>query len=159
MITIFNPISKFYNKILQKGIDLGYAKGIKDGQKDGDDRIDKYSNLFEKVFDSKELEIKELKAKLEEKPKESAPWTNDETLLWLNSMAEIIGTKYFNTTLWSNTKANGIKEVIEYIDYLEHTFEIKTTYPQTYSLLPELRKAIGKVYDNKLAVEEAEKLF
>jgi len=163
LIAIFNPISKFYNKILQKGYDLGYAKGIKDGQKDADDRIDKYSNLFEKVFDSKELEIKELKAKLEEKPKESAtahtPWTNDETMLWLNSMAEIIGTKYFNTTLWSNSKANGIKEVIEYIDYLEHTFEIKTTYPQTYSLLPELKSAISKVYDNKLAVEEAEKLF
>ena len=59
MITIFNPISKFYNKILQKGIDLGYTKGIEDGKKEADDRIDKYSNLFDKVFNSKELEIKE----------------------------------------------------------------------------------------------------
>jgi len=47
---MFNPIAKYYNKVLQRGYDLGYTKGVDIGQKKGfkEGQIEGYDIGFDK---------------------------------------------------------------------------------------------------------------
>jgi len=146
LITIFNPISKFYNKILQLGYDQGYAKGAETGQKLGfkNGQITEYVNKTKQENPDRIETNEEL---------------TDSIMLFLKSIAEIVNTKFFINTCFDNCDSNFIKKYLDFIDYAEGNFELKTTYPQTHYFLPELKNGFEKIYQNKLVVEDAKKLF
>ena len=168
MITIFNPISKFYNKILQLGYDQGYAKGAETGQKLGfkNGQTEGYNIGFEKGeingYQKAYGEITEYvnKTKQENPDRiETNEELTDSIMLFLKSIAEIVNTKFFINTCFDNCDSNFIKKYLDFIDYAEGNFELKTTYPQTHYFLPELKNGFEKIYQNKLVVEDAKKLF
>ena len=171
-ITTYNPISKFYNKILQLGYDQGYAKGAETGQKLGFKQgqtevynigFDKgeaqgMSNGYQKAYGEVTEYINKTKQENPDRIETNAELT-DSLMLFLKSIAEIVNTKFFINTCFDNCDSKFIKQYLDFIDYAESSFELKTNYPQTHYYLPELKKAFKQIYDNKLVVEDAKKLF
>jgi len=80
-------------------------------------------------------------------------------MFYFKAYVEVADTSFFNNVLHQQSNSKSIKELITYIDYLEKSIEVKTTYPETSKALPKLKLAYEKLYENKLVVEEAEKLL
>ena len=167
-ITTYNPISKFYNKALQLGYDQGYSKGVETGQKLGfkQGQTEGYNIGFEKGeyqgYQKAYGEITEYinKTKQENPDRiETNEELTDSIMLFFKSIAEIVNTKFFINTCFDNCDSKFIKQYLDFIDYAESSFELKTTYPQTHYFLPELKKAFKQIYDNKLIIEDAKELF
>lgn len=160
LLTTYNPISKFYNKALQTGYDQGYIKGVSVGQRDGYDigfnkgEICGYQEAINEINKQNLKNDEQLKEKLETDAE-----LIDSIMLFLKSIAEIVNTKFFIHTCFENCDSKFIKNYLGFLDYAESSFELKTMYPETHYHLPELKKAFKKVYQNKLMIEDAEKLF
>ena len=165
---MFNPFTKQYNNGLEDGYDKGYAKGHEDGQKLGfkQGQTEGYNIGFEKEeiigYQKAYGEITEYvnKTKQENPDRiETNEELTDSIMLFFKSIAEIVDTKFFINTCFDNCDSNFIKKYLDFIDYAESNFELKTTYPKTHYHLPELKKSFEKIYQNKLVVEDAKKLF
>lgn len=85
--------------------------------------------------------------------------TIEEIMSWLKTVIEIAETKFFKSTYFELVSLKEIKNIIEYLDYINHTFEYKTLYPHTYPHVNIIKKSIEEAYNKKLLAEEAQKLF
>lgn len=151
------------------GFDVGYSKGeeigFNKGKENNRKQVDLYMDTFNKLWENQENELNELREYKNKSIKSKSTVTQnksekeliDEHMLFFKSISEIIDTSFFSTVLYQNSNSSDIKELITYTDYLEHSIDIKTTYPETSIMLPKLKLAYEKLYENKLAIEEAEK--
>ena len=158
---MYNQISKFYNKALQTGYDLGYTKGVETGQKIGfkDGQSEGYNIGFSKgEIQGYQKAINETNKDEQRIKEETDAEITDSIMLFLKSIAEIVNTKFFIHTCFEDSDSKFIKRYLDFIDYVESSFNLKTNYPETVYHLPELKKGFQKIYDNKLTIEEAEKL-
>jgi hypothetical protein len=148
-----NTYNKWYSDGQKFGYKLGYEAGI--------EKVDERGDLFYELWIKDRTEIIALKEKLKEKiaTNKIKEYTStlDDHMLYFKSIIEIVNTNFFSTTLYSYADSETMKELIEYVDYLDNTFEIKTTYPETCSYIPAIKKAFTKIYYNKLITEEAER--
>ena len=84
----------------------------------------------------------------------------DEMMLWLRSILEIRNSKFLKNTYFANTDSETIKGHLDFIYDLEENLDIaKIVYPDVCYYLSELKELFQQIYNNKLAVEEAEDLF
>jgi hypothetical protein len=155
---------KIKQKYINQGIDIGYDSGRKSGLAEGEQiGIQKGFNsglvFAQEYYEGKahDEHIKQEVDKVESESKTVKPTEARNTLLSL--FPEILDTKYFKTYLFSATPTKDIKTMVDYIDYLEHKVEIKIQYPNTYPHLSEIKKAIDSVYQNRLIIDEAEKVI
>jgi len=165
---MFNPFTKQYNNGLEDGYDKGYAKGHEEGQKLGFKQgqtegynigFDKGENQgYQKAYGEVTEYINKTKQENPDRIETNEELT-DSLMLFLKSIAEIVNTKFFIHTCFETSDSKFIKQYLDFIDYAESSFELKTNYPQTHYYLPELKKAFKLIYDNKLVVEDAKKLF
>jgi hypothetical protein len=146
-------IDKWKQKYIDQGKEIGYTEAIR---------------YFEDFINTLNQEYKKStwqeKVRDESKQTQVTSETNinraiEDVMTWLNPLTEIINTKYFKTVFFDSVKSEWIKGVLDYIDFFEHTYEIKLQYSKTYPYLPELKNAFTEAYQNKLLVEEAEKVL
>ena len=153
---MFNPFAKQYNKGLQDGYTKGYEEGQTEAYNIGFDKGENHG--YQKAYSEVTEYINKTK---QENPNriETNEELTDSLMLFLKSIAEIVNTKFFIHTCFETSDSKFIKQYLDFIDYAESSFELKTNYPQTHYYLPELKKAFKLIYDNKLVVEDAKKLF
>lgn len=154
------------------GYDVGFEKGEKQGLATGTKQTNVVVDLFNQLVNNMEKELTELRllvANKESKSNTKQEFNNkitksekeliEEHIFYFGLYSEIADSNFFNHFLYQQSTSESIKELITYIDYLEHSIEVKNTYPKTYKELPKLRMAYEKLYENKLVTEEAEKLL
>jgi len=84
----------------------------------------------------------------------------DKMMLWFRSLIEIINTKFIKNTYFVNTNSETIDYYLNYIYDIKDNIDVaKKVYPDVCYYLPELKKVFEQIYNNKLAVEEAEKIL
>lgn len=176
MFKIPNPLESFKQKYIEIGHKQGYDEGILKGY----ERSDSYYKLFNTAWNSVEVELNELREfknsvqTMIENNKSSIQSTQqtqtqtptktekeliEEHMFYFKSYAEVVDSSFFNNVLYQTSSSESIKDLITYIDFLENSIEVKSIYPETCKVLPKLKSAYEKLYENKLAVEEAERLF
>lgn len=149
------------------GFDVGYEKGEKQGLITGNKQTEAVVNLFNQLVNNMEKELTELreyKNSIESTINNKTPQLSEKELIeqhmfYFSSYYEIINTRFFYEVLYQTSTSESIQDIINYIDFLEHSIDVKNAYPETSKLLPDLRKAYEKLYKNKLVVEEAEGLL
>jgi hypothetical protein len=81
-------------------------------------------------------------------------------MIWLKSLIEIKDSRFLKNTYLANVNSETIKGYLDFISNLEENLDIaKVIYPDVCYYLLEFEKLFQQIYENKLAVEEAEKLF
>lgn len=176
---MFNPITKFKEKHYQLGyqdgnknsFDVGFEQGFQQATKAGEKKLNELNDVYDQLLLKIEEEVKELKSQLETKQTKNNNYITyqqtqksdlqliDEYLLYFKSITEIMNLNFFESTLYRDSDSKQIEATIQLIDYFISSYDIKSIYPETHELLPLLRKAFEKIYENKLVIEDAEKLF
>lgn len=163
LFTIHNPVAKFYNKALATGYDDGYTKGFKSGQKEGFDiGFSKGEEQGETIgYENAINEINEYIDKEKNNKNTDALYnTLDGVMLWMRSIIEIKDTSFFKNIYFINTSSKVIMSYINFLSDIEDNFEsAKLLYPEVCYWLDDLMKIFQQIYDNKLAVEEVERMF
>jgi len=151
-------------KIFQKRYDQGHIDGKKSGLVEGYNigfdkgEIQGISKGYQKAYGEVTEYINKTKQENSDRIETNEELT-DSLMLFLKSIAEIVNTKFFIHTCFETSDSKFIKQYLDFIDYAESSFELKTNYPQTHFYLPELKKAFKQIYDNKIVIEDAKKLF
>lgn len=182
-IKIPNPMKNLKEKYYQLGyqegkndfFDVGYEKGLEigfyKGKESNHNKVDLYLDILNKLFENQEKEIKELREKINSHYNSQYEYNNtqiqtksdkeiiDDHMLFFKNISDIIDSSFFSTVLYQTVTSQTIKSYVDFIDYLQNSIEVKSTYPETVKLLPKLKSAYEKLYQNKLAVEEAERLI
>lgn len=161
---MFNKWKKKYIEIgIEKGKEIGIDEGKRIGEENSYKKAMDYANLYIEEYVNafnQEFQRQTTQNALDYKgntPKQQEFILDDTMLQWVKSIIEIRNTQFFKTTYFDLINSAKIQEFINYVDYLEHTNEIKLQCPQTHYYLPEVKKALKDAYQNKLLVEEAEK--
>jgi len=141
---MFNPIKSLTEKHYKLGHSAGYIEGIA---------------IAGKQFNLSKQDNKPIEQEIVTEEKLENESTVDDMMLWLGNISEILNTQYFKTSLCENAKSTDIKAILGYLEALEYAEGMDLVYPVTYANLPELLDAFEDLYDNKLAVEEAENMF
>lgn len=150
----FNVLKKFKQKHYNTGYENGHTKGYEQGAIDGANYvIEQYGLKTTANKPTKEPNNTPVSKPLAQ---QNLIQINDEIMLWANNVLEIADSKFFKTTMFKDANSKQIKNLVDYIDYLSHTHEVKLQYPMTYPHLSTLKQALEQVYENKLLTEEAE---
>lgn len=145
-VIIYNPISKYHNRVLQEGYDSGYTKGLEIGQKKGYD-----------IGFAKGENIGYIKAtkEINEAREDTIFDSVDGVMLWLRSIIEIRDTSFFKYIYFSSIKAKTMKQYLDFVSDIKYNDEYKLLYPDMYYFAPELKVIFERIYDNKLSIERA----
>lgn len=137
----------FFQKLKQRSYEAGLEEGKIQGYQIAINEINKYIDNKDK--ESEEQELSDLTI-----------FNNiDGVMLWLKAIVEIKDTDFLKNMYFMNNNSKEIKSYIDFIDEMSVSAEAKLLYPYVHYYIPELRPVFDKIYRNKLAIEEAEKLF
>lgn len=156
------------------GFEVGFEKGEKQGLITGNKQTEVVVNLFNQLCTEMETELTELRLLVNNKNVENTKKQEnnydylkeksdkkliEEHLFYFRAYSEIKNSNFFNDVLHQSSTSKSIMDIIAFLDFLIHSNEVKITYPDTHKLLPDLKKAYERLYENKLVVEEAEGLL
>lgn len=149
-IKIPNPIQD----IKEKHYDIGYKDGYNTGRNEGFD-----IGFSKGETQGYEKAINELNSYIEKENKKQKNIFNDldGTMMWLTSISEIKDTNFFKNIYFSNVNSSIVKSYLDFILTIEKECDIKPLYPLVHYYLPEYKQIFAQIYQNKLAVEEAER--
>ena len=159
MFTIPNPIKS----LKAESYESGYQDGLQFGKNEGYD-IGFFKGEEQGKIIGYELAINEINEYINKeknnKNKDGLYDTTDGVMLWLRGIIEIKDTSFFKNIYFINTSSKVIMSYINFLIDVEYNIEgVKLIYPDVCYWLDDLMKIFKQIYDNKLAVEEVERMF